>query len=127
MTRHLHYTEAMREAAERNEIIVNIGDIVVQGRGASSWFAMIAWCGERPEDARLVCILSRRGEGFTGTGIGGLRYMGWIDDFTAEELDTILDDVFETLPETDVHGYALDASIWRKWDAPYWEWFRDAA
>ncbi|MGY1946612.1 hypothetical protein [Nocardia asiatica] len=123
MTRHLHYTEALREAEERGEIIVALGDMVVGG----GKYAIVAWPGSKPEDATLVMLVPPVGYGYeTGIMFSGLRYMGWIDDLTTEEIDSLTDDEFETVPECG-HSYGLDASTWRIWDHPYWEWFRGVA
>ena len=126
----LHYAEALQEAKERNEIIVNIGDIVVSTRWRH--FAMVAECGERPSDARLVSVVPPRGYGCWGgykLDASILRYMGWIEELTSEELSEdgeIPDADVERGPADGMHAYALDASKWEKFNHPYWEWFRKA-
>jgi hypothetical protein len=58
----------------------------------------------------------------------GLRYVGWIAEMTDEDLVTLTASEFECCaPTIEGHGYALDALYWRKFDAPYWAWFRQAA
>ncbi|MGW5519095.1 hypothetical protein [Nocardia africana] len=128
--RELHFTEAVRETEERGEIIVGLGDMVAEGHGDSMWVAIVAWVGGAISEASLVVVVPPVGFG-PEMGVAfrrGFRYLGWISDFTIEELDTLPDEVIENAPEqVGAHAFALDASRWRKFEAPYWEWFRSAA
>ncbi|WP_157115060.1 hypothetical protein [Nocardia niwae] len=124
MTRHLHYTEALQETRARGEIIVQAGDVLVQGRGYQ--FVMVAACGKTPEDAELVLLLPPRGYGcWSGQTVPGLRYIGWIEELTDDELDRMSDEEAANAPDC-CHAYAVDASAWRKFDQPWWDWFRQS-
>lgn len=130
MNHHMCYAEALQEAKDRNEIIVNIGDIVVGTRSRN--FAIVADCGAQPADARLVAVVPPRGYGRTGgykLDTSVMRYMGWIEGLDTEELSEdggVADTDIENGPQDGSHAYALDASRWEKFEQPFWEWFRKA-
>ena len=92
-------------------VVVGVGDVVQRGYGDRGDTAMVAWCGEGADEARLVFLVMAVGDGqWTGTaaGPGVLTYLGCLPDGD---------------PRGEGHRWSMSAD-WHVVADPWWETFR---
>ncbi|WPH57788.1 hypothetical protein [Mycobacterium phage WXIN] len=143
--RRLHYTEAVAEAEERNEILVGLDEVLVCQSGEAIVAihivaAPLFWTMDEPQAYEVELIRPRWLYGSEGI-LSPIRWVGRNYDITAEELHELdkltheeLDaSPYGQLPEIDGYLWAIPkvpqfsrTQPWRRNELAWWESFRKA-
>jgi hypothetical protein len=131
----LHHTEALAEVQAKGERLVGIDEVIWCGHGRGVQVLHVIaphdYYKSDPPPAYLVELVRPMwmygNEGLFSSD--NLRYVGYVEDMTTEELDAMSNDEYEALdlPERDVgHMWAVP-NTWERCPVNFWELFRNAS